>query len=127
MRGLVARGRSGNGNYENMTPIHYRGFWDRPLSFVVEHRDKQLLFWRDFDEAVDEYEDAYRVFVLPDISAQDLAAPASWENLPERAVALLGIVPVKDVKFDATYRKEIDANVIDALLKLLDKNCSDTS
>ena len=100
----------------SMIKINYSGFWDRPLAFVVEYRGKQLLFSREFDETVDEYEDAYRVFVLPNVSDQDLAMPASWEDLPELSSGYLGKVPVKDVQFDATYRKEIDTNVIDALL-----------
>ena len=100
----------------SMARIKYRGFWDRPLAFVVEHQGVQLLFWREFNEEADEYEDDYRVFVLPHVAEQDLAMPNSWENLPNLSSGYLGSVPVKDVQFDVTYRKAINTKLIDDLL-----------
>ncbi len=55
-----------------MIPITYRGFYDKPLAFVAEYKNIQFLFWRDFDEASDEYESAFRVFVMPRIYEKEL-------------------------------------------------------
>lgn len=94
--------------------IIYRGFYDLPLAFVVSHNGRQLLFWRDFDDDLDEYPETYQVYLLPCLSDEELTG--SWERLPERAINFLGEVPVGDVQFDSTRRREIDTAVLDALL-----------
>ena len=96
--------------------IQYRGFYDRPLAFVAEHRNKQLLFWLDFDELLDEYKSEYQVFMLADSTVRDLIQLKSWENLRHQTTGYLGTVPVRNVQFDETRRKEIDVNAIDVLL-----------
>lgn len=64
-----------------------------------------------FEAENDEYSSNYRVFVLPDIELQD-----SWEGLSSKAMKFLGEIPVCDVKFDPTLRREIDPELIDRLL-----------
>jgi len=99
----------------NKAKIIYRGFYDLPLAFVVRHTGRQLLFWRDFDDDLDDYPETYKVFFLPHLSEEKLTG--SWKRLPERATDFLGEVPVRDVQFDSTRRREIDTGVLDALLR----------
>ena len=101
-----------------MLDIVYRGFWDRPLSFIVEYKAQRLLFWRSFDEVVDEYEDQFAVFVLPDVDMASLAnkrIPVSWEELPQLATRRVGQIAVKDICIDQTYRKQIEASILETL------------
>ncbi len=96
--------------------IIYCGFYDYPLAFVVRHRNALLLFWREFDDALDDYSDTYEVFLLPDFADEEVKVMRVWDGLPERATRRLGEVPVKDIVFDPTRRREIGTAVLDALM-----------
>src|SRR5919205_1109485 len=72
---------------------------------------RQYLFLREFDDALDDYQDAYRVFSLPGLS--DEVIESSWLRIKSLATAFLGEVSVAEVQFDASRRKEIETAVID--------------
>ena len=95
-------------------PFIYREFYDVPRFLVVTHRGQQFLFESAFDDDLDEYPDVYQVFLLRDVSENELQG--SWVFLSEKAQACLGAVPVKDVVFDETGRREIKTDVLDRLL-----------
>jgi hypothetical protein len=91
--------------------IVYRGFDDVPRIFIATHHERSCLFSCPFDEALDDYPDAYQVYLLPTVGDPK----GNWEELHRQAVAFLGEVPVKDVHFDATQRRAIDTAVLDEL------------
>ena len=95
-------------------PFIYTDFYDLPRMIVVRHKGLLVLLESAFDEKADDYSDRYSVFVLPEISEDELEG--SWEGLSSKAQRFLGHIPVRDVEFDSTLRKEIDADLIDALL-----------
>ena len=92
-----------------------REFYDVPRCFVVRHRDLQLFFECVFNDDLDDYSAFYRVFELPNLPDEQLES-GSWVNLSEAAIQFLGEVPVTSVKFDATQRQSIEAEVVDDLL-----------
>lgn len=100
-----------------LVKILYSGFWDRPLAFVVRHRGVQLYFCREFDEDADEYQDAYKVFVLPNLLDDEINA--SWGHLYQNTTRYLGQVPVKQVVFDSSFRESIDTDLADALIETM--------
>ena len=93
--------------------ICYRDFYDVPRIFTATHDGKLYLFDCPFDDELDDYSDRYRVYQLPAISEDELQG--SWERLPERAVRLVGEVPVTAVEFDATKRNSINTALLDEL------------
>ena len=95
-------------------PFVYREFYDVPRFLVVTHHGQQFLFESAFDHDLDEYPDTYQVFLLRDIAEDDLKG--SWVYLSEKAQARLGIVPIKDVVFDETWRRAIETDVLERLL-----------
>jgi hypothetical protein len=97
----------------NWATIRYRDFYDVPRIFITALDGKQYLFDCPFDDELDDYSDRYRVYQLPANLEDELEG--SWERLPERAVRLLGVVPVAEVQFDPTKRQRIDTAVIEAL------------
>lgn len=99
------------------TPFIYRGFYDVPRMIIARYEGFRLLLDCRFDDDLDEYPDAYRVFVIPDISDAELAVPISWLGLDKKATAYLGTVAVKDIVFDETFRKEADISIVIPLLK----------
>ncbi len=94
-------------------PILYSGFYDFPLALTVRWQGDLYVFVRDFDEDVDEYEDEYRVFLMPPLTDEEIRS--SWLRIEHRATRPVGKIAVKDVRFDATHRKEIDTAVLRAL------------
>lgn len=94
-------------------PIHYSGFWDFPLAFTVRWEGRLYLFFRAFDDERDDYEDDYRVSLLPPWT--DGEVEASWLQIESQAEEYLGTVAVRDVLFDPTHRREIDSAVLQAL------------
>lgn len=74
-----------------LAKILYSCFYDAPLAFVTSQEDTQYLFWRGFfDEQLDAYPNEYQVFVLPDLSEEQINE--SWISLPEKAIAYVGKV-----------------------------------
>jgi hypothetical protein len=57
-----------------------------------------------FDDDLDDWEDQYRVYVLP----ADVELAGSWVDLELKAVRFLGRVPVETVRFDPRRRSQID-------------------
>jgi hypothetical protein len=97
--------------FRSWSPIRYRGFYDYPLVFLVDHKDDHFLFECLFDEERDEYADDYRVYRMPVLRDEEL--PTDWTNLRETAIAYVGTVPVREVRFDHSRRKEIETSFLD--------------
>lgn len=95
--------------------ILYSGFYDYPLAFVIRNRNQQILFYREFDDALDEYPDRYKVFILPDISDEEISR--SWQTLPDLATQYLGDLSIREIEFDSTRTKEVDTNSMDHFLE----------
>ena len=93
--------------------IRYSGFWDFPLAFTVRWEEQLFLFFREFDEERDDYEDRYRVYLLPPWTDEEIEA--SWGHLGTQAADCVGTVAVKDISFDPTHRREIDAAIFQTL------------
>ena len=94
--------------------ILYAGFYDAPLAFTVRYGGGLYAFVRDFDDDVDEYEDEYKIYKLPPLTDEQIQA--SWLKIEERATHYLSKVPVSDVVFDETKRREIGTDVLERLL-----------
>jgi hypothetical protein len=97
----------------NPLQIQYRDFYDVPRMFVVVHDGSQYLFEGSFDDQLDDYPDEYRVFLLPNLTQDQLSG--SWTDLTQRASRLVGKIPTRDVTFDRTKRQAIDASIFDRL------------
>ena|ERR1044072_549314 len=97
-----------------LAKILYSGFYDAPLAFITSHRETQYLFWRGFfDEQLDDYPNEYKVFVLPNLSEEQINE--SWMSLPEKAVSYVGEVSMGRVAFDPTRREFIDTSTFDLI------------
>jgi len=94
--------------------ISYRDFYDVPRIFIATHDGKLYLFDCPFNDELDDYLDRYRVYRLPAISEDELQG--TWGRLPERAVSLLGEIPVSAVQFDITKRNSINTALLDELI-----------
>jgi hypothetical protein len=97
-----------------LSRIRYRGFHDVPRIFIVSHQGQSYLFSSPFDDELDDYPDAYRVYLLPQLTDEQL--DTDWEKLHSKSLRLLGDVPVREVEFDATRRREVNTAIIDNLL-----------
>jgi hypothetical protein len=94
--------------------IVYRDFYDVPRMLILTHRGLKLLLDCKFDESLDEYPAVYKVYALP--PETDENALQSWDSLPQKATKYLGDIPVNQVIFDPSKRKEIDTSTIEAFL-----------
>ena len=93
--------------------IQYRDFYDVPRVFVTSYRDRHYLFDCPFNDELDDYPNAFDVFLIHPLSDNELKG--SWQHLRDKAIRFLGQVPVKAVRFDKTLRNEIDADVLNQL------------
>jgi N-acyl-L-homoserine lactone synthetase len=92
------------------THIKYREFYDLPRIFLAEIGNRIFLFDCRFNEEKDEYEQTYKVYLMPQLDEKELAG--SWENLPARATTLLGEIPTSEIEFDTTLRQEVNLGVL---------------
>jgi hypothetical protein len=98
-----------------MTSFQYIDFYDYPRSIVLDYRGKLILLLSAFDEELDDYPNAYAVYLLPPIVAAQLKA-GSWKFLEEQGLEPIGQIPLGRVKFDASRRKKLDASILDDLI-----------
>jgi len=92
-------------------PFVYREFYDIPRAIVAGDGQHTYFFDCPFDEVLDDYAPEYDVYIMPQLSQADLSG--SWEALTQRAIRKLGRIPVSDLRFDATQRREIDLGVLE--------------
>lgn len=71
------------------------------------------LFFREFDDEMDECEDHYRVYLMPLWTDEEITV--SWRGIETKATEYLGKVAVRDVSFDPTHRREIDSAILQTL------------
>jgi len=60
-----------------------------------------------FDDELDEYPAHYHVYLLPALSDDEI--DTRWQDFASVAIRELGDLPVADVEFDATRRRELRA------------------
>jgi hypothetical protein len=104
----------------NWLPIRYREFWDVPRIFLVSYLGQTYLFDCPFDEAIEDYPDHYRVYSLSPVPDEEMTG--SWDLLPNRAIHTYQQVPIREVRFDASKRKEIDAAILGKITGQLTTN-----
>lgn len=94
-----------------MTPFSYGGFYDVPRCLVLRYRGKRFLLQSAFDEDLDEYPADYSVYVVPE-SGDDSPPVCSPDFLNEMPMSCIGQIPIDQVTFDSTRRKELDASIL---------------
>jgi len=97
-----------------MTPFGYGGFYDVPRCLSLGYRGRRFLLQSAFDESLDEYPTDYSVYIVPD-SADDSWPVCSPEFLINTPMPCIGKIPIDQVKFDPSKRKELDASILDGL------------
>jgi hypothetical protein len=95
---------------DDFIPIQYRDFFDVPRMFIVVHDRTTYLFDSSFDEALDDYRDAYHVSILPRLNPEELAG--SWASMPSRAIGQLSPVKVSAVRFDQARRQGVQRSFL---------------
>jgi hypothetical protein len=98
-----------------MTPFSYGGFYDVPRCLTLRYRGRRFLLQSAFDEDLDEYPTDYSVYVVPE-SADDSRPMCSPEFLGSTSMACIGRIPIDQVIFDSSKRKELDASILDRLI-----------
>jgi len=93
-------------------PIEWRDFYDVPRLFVVTLGEEAVVFESRFDDERDDYDDHYDAYVLPVTKVPPW--PESWEQLTAQAKKV-GRVPVKAVRFDASRRQSVSADLLAAV------------
>src|SRR5215468_8017583 len=93
--------------------IIYSGFYDFPLAFVASYENVQYLFYREWDDELDDYEDEYEVFILPNLSEDEIRK--GWALAREKGKPF-GKIPVKQVVFDSTHRLTVDTVTFDRII-----------
>ena len=89
-----------------MIPFRYVEFFDVPRCIAVRHRGRLLLLQSAFDEQLDEYPNAYSVYVPPK-SVEDSLRELSWRFLGNTPLACIGRIEIDSVEFDPSKRKEL--------------------
>ncbi len=102
---------------KRFAPILYRDFWDVPRIFLVEHKGVHFLFDCLFDESSEDFSGHYNVYLLPELGKFELEG--SWAHLSKKAISSLGEIPIHQVSFDETKRKEIDVTLLENLISSL--------
>ena len=80
-------------------------------AIIVSDSQRTYFFDCPFNEQRDDYLPDYDVYLMPSLSQPELSG--SWVSLPERALRRLGRVPVSNVRFDESGRREIDLEVLE--------------
>lgn len=106
---------NGGDGLAEMTPFNCGDFYDVPHLILLQYRGSDFLLCCSFDEKFDDYGDRYDVYRL---SNSDLLVlrEDGWERFIRRPLKRVGDIAVRDVKFDSTRRKELDASCLSSFL-----------
>jgi len=99
----------------DMIPFRYGAFWDVPRSILVQYGGKVLYLQSPFNDDLDEYPDAYSVYVVPD-AIGELVMIGDWTLLHQSPLSFVGQIQISAVTFDSTYRRSLDPSCLENLL-----------
>ena len=71
------------------------------------------MFYREWDDELDDYEDEYEMFILPNLSEGEIRK--GWALAREKGKPF-GKIPVKQVVFDSTHRLTVDTVTFDRII-----------
>lgn len=97
--------------------LAYRDFWDQPRIFFVRVEGNLILFDCAFDEEIEDYPDDYLIYRMPEMTESEWEG--SWAGIARRANEQLGVIPLSNVRFDDTRRKQIDSGVLQPFVERL--------
>ena len=92
--------------------ITAQGCWETPLAFFVRHRGHGLLFYRAQDTASRALPERYCVIALPSECDQHTLRWRGFE--PPEDSRLMGVVPVRDLRFEHRGGDYVDAASLSA-------------
>jgi hypothetical protein len=95
-----------------MTPFQYFDFYDVPRAIVLQVHGRWLLLQSIFDETADDYETEYSVYQLPE-SFEPIPNGLPWKFLDELELKCIGKISVREVRFDVSKRKRLDASILE--------------
>jgi len=98
-----------------MTAFRYGGFYDVPRCLSFRYRGRRFLLQSAFDEDLDEYPTDYSIYIVPE-SVDDSVLVCSPEFLSSTPMACIGRIPIDQVTFDPSKRKELDASILDSFV-----------
>jgi hypothetical protein len=98
-----------------MTQFEWGWFDDQPRCISFRYRGRLFVLQSRFDDDLEEYPDEYSVYVVPD-SIDDSQPICTPEFLSKTPMACIGQIPVNQVTFDPSKRKELDASILDSLI-----------
>ena len=93
----------------------FRDFWDVPRMLIIDWDGESVLLDCPFDEEREDFADEYKVYSMPSLSDAEL--DGSWADFPQRAIKLLGKIPVSKVQFDETSRSYLNRRSLDDILR----------
>lgn len=97
-------------------PFRYGGFWDVPRYIALRYGGKVLYLQSPFDDELDDYPDAYSVYVVPDDLGESLLS-GDWNPLDQSRLSFVGQIPINTVAFDPTKRQTLDAACLKSLFQ----------
>ena len=111
----MIQNRKGSTSMVEMTTFKYGGFYDVPRCLYFRYRGRRFLLQSAFDEDLDEYPTDYSVYILPESVGDSVlvCTPEFFSNTP---MACIGQIPIDQVTFDPTKRKELDASIFDSFV-----------
>jgi len=90
-------------------------FYDVPRCIALRYGKRLFLLQSAFDEGLDDYESSYSIYELPE-SAEDSLKEGLWDFVGKTPMTCIGHVQVREVVFDSSTRKELDASLLDELV-----------
>ena len=91
--------------------FRYCEFYDVPRYIVLRYNNRCFFLESPFDDAADDYSPDYVVYLFPE---SVLEVPQTFGFLDDRnLLTCIGRLPVKDVQFDSSVRKALDASALD--------------
>ena len=86
-----------------------------PEGLIATYNGRKYLFERLFNDNLDDYQDFYSVYEIGDIEVED--GESIWTKLEESRRRFVYTIPVKDIQFDATKRRSINASAFKKLAR----------
>ncbi len=97
--------------------IYNTDYSDFPRVFVVTYERWTFLFDAGYEEATDEYAEAFHVFRLPQMSL--IQARREWSGLRKRVLKDLGCVPTASLHFVGQARHwKLDVAILKHLISI---------